>query len=591
MLLGGGILAGTLFKRIGLGTVLGYLFAGVVMGPILRLFEGRGEEILHVGELGVVFLLFIIGLELKLSRLWSLRRQIFGLGLAQVVLTGAVLVLAAGALGIGWPAATIIGFGLALSSTAFGLQLLEEAGETNTRHGQAAFSILLFQDLAVVPLLALVPFLAPSSGAAGFDPVQIAISVGAILALLAAGRYLLNPLFWLMARSGAREVMIAGALFVVLGSALLMAAAGFSMAMGAFIAGVLLAESTYRHELEADIEPFRGILLGLFFIGVGLSLDLSILIRDWLAILVVTPALLLVKAGLLFGLSRLFGESPPAAARIAALLPQGGEFAFVLFAAAAAAGIFPGETSSLLVAIVTLSMALTPLTAFIGARFSAVPEEEQLEEDFDGAGSEVLMIGFSRFAQITAQVLLSQGTDVTIIDNSAERIRNAARFGFRIYFGSGLRRDVLEAAGIRKARIVAVCTNRRETTDAIVDLVRSEFPNVRLYVRSYDRNHSLSLRERGVEYEMRETLESALVFGGDALVGLGVDPKVARSIVSDVRRRDRERLTMQSSEGTFAGPDLVTTKKATPEPLVKPKAKHHPTDAPGRPVSEPAESI
>ncbi|WP_082490646.1 monovalent cation:proton antiporter-2 (CPA2) family protein [Aureimonas sp. Leaf454] len=590
MLLGGGILAGTIFKRIGLGTVLGYLFAGVVMGPVLRLFDGSGEEILHVGELGVVFLLFIIGLELKASRLWALRRQIFGLGLAQVLLTGALLMLAAHVIGVGWAASVVIGFGLALSSTAFGLQLLEEAGETNTRHGQAAFSVLLFQDLAVVPLLALVPFLAPSAKAAGFDPVQVAISIGAILALLAAGRYLLNPLFWLMARSGAREVMIGAALFVVLGSALLMAAAGFSMAMGAFIAGVMLAESTYRHELEADIEPFRGILLGLFFIAVGLSLDLSILLRDWLTILVATPALLVAKALVLYVLSRLFGESRPSAARIAALLPQGGEFAFVLFAAAAAAGVFPQETSSLLVAIVTLSMALTPLTAWIGRRVSAEPEEEELEEDFDGAGSEVLMIGFSRFAQITAQVLLSQGTAVTIIDSSAERIRNAARFGFRIYFGSGLRRDVLEAAGIRKAKIVAVCTNKAETTDEIVDLIRSTFPNVRLYVRSYDRNHSLSLRERGVEYEMRETLESALVFGGDALVGLGVELDVARAIVSDVRRRDLERLKMQANDGTFLGKDMVTTRRATPEPLVRPKTKARHGEPSDEPVSQPAGS-
>lgn len=573
LLLGSGILAGTLFKWIGLGTVLGYLFAGIEMGPVLGIIHGGGE-ILHIGELGVVFLLFIIGLELKVSRLWALRRQIFGLGLAQVVLSGAALMGLTLLLGVDWRAALVVGFGLALSSTAFGLQLLEEAGETNTRHGQAAFSVLLFQDLAVVPLLALLPFLAPATGeAAGFDIVQFAISIGAIVALLAAGRYLLNPLFWVMANSGAREVMIGAALFVVLGSAMLMAAAGFSMAMGAFIAGVMLAESTYRHELEADIEPFRGILLGLFFIGVGLSLDLAIVGEQWLVILLATPALLAVKAVILYGLSRFFGESHGAAARVSALLPQGGEFAFVLFASAAANAIFPAETSSLLVAIVTLSMALTPLTAWIGGKLSAGMQEEQMEEDFEGAGSDILVIGFSRFAQITAQVLLSNGTDVTIIDSSAERIRNAAKFGFRIYFGSGTRRDVLEAAGIRKAKIVAVCTNKRETTDQIVDLIRSEFPTVRLYVRSYDRNHSLSLLARGVEYELRETLESALAFGGDTLEGLGVDIETADAIVEDVRRRDIERLKMQQAEGVYAGIDMLTTKKATPEPLIKPKPK------------------
>ncbi|MBC8130345.1 MAG: cation:proton antiporter [Rhizobiaceae bacterium] len=573
LLLGGGILAGTIFKRVGLGTVLGYLFAGIVMGPVLGLIHGGGE-ILHIGELGVVFLLFIIGLELKASRLWALRRQIFGLGLSQVLLTGVALMGLSMLFGIDWRASFVIGFGLALSSTAFGLQLLEESGETNTRHGQAAFSVLLFQDLAVVPLLALLPFLAPSTGeAAGFDPLQFALSVGAIVALLAAGRYLLNPLFWVMANSGAREVMIGAALFVVLGSAMLMAAAGFSMAMGAFMAGVMLAESTYRHELEADIEPFRGILLGLFFIGVGLSLDLGIILGEWLTILIATPALLAVKAVVLYWLSRFFDESHDSAARVSALLPQGGEFAFVLFAAAAANAIFPAETSSLLVAIVTLSMALTPATAWIGKRLSAELQPEELEENFEGAGSDVLMIGFSRFAQITAQVLLSHGTDVTILDSSAERIRTAAKFGFRIYFGSGQRRDVLEAAGIRKAKIVAICTNKPETTDLIVDLIRSEFPNVSLYVRSYDRNHSLSLLARGVDFEIRETLESALAFGGETLAGLGVEPQVAEAIVEDVRRRDIERLKIQQVEGIYGGIDMMATRKATPEPLVKPRQK------------------
>ncbi|MEP0510657.1 MAG: monovalent cation:proton antiporter-2 (CPA2) family protein, partial [Aurantimonas coralicida] len=511
LLLGGGIVAGTLFQRIGLGTVLGYLFAGILLGPVFRVVAD-GEEILHIGELGVVFLLFIIGLELKVGRLWAMRRQIFGLGLAQVVLSGLVLAGVAFLFDFSWQASVLIGFGLALSSTAFGLQLLDEAGETNTRHGQSAFSILLFQDLAVVPLLAAIPFLAPASGDTAIDPVEIAISVGAVAALVVGGRYLLNPLFRLMATSGAREVMLGAALFVVLGSAMLMEAAGFSMAMGAFIAGVLLAESTYRHELEASIEPFRGLLLGLFFMGVGLSLDLAVVMRDWLAILALTPALMLAKAAIIYLLSRAFGETGNTATRVSGLLAQGGEFGFVLFTAASAGLLISEATASFLIAIVTLSMMLTPLTTWLGRRLSteANGDEEVLDEDFAGAGASVLMIGFSRFGQMTAQVLLSSGTDVTIIDSSAERIRTAEAFGFRIYFGSGLRKDVLEAAGIRKTRLVAICTNKRETTDRIVDLIRADFPNVRLYVRAYDRSHALSLRARGVDYEIRETVESAL---------------------------------------------------------------------------------
>ncbi|SMD09474.1 Kef-type potassium/proton antiporter, CPA2 family [Fulvimarina manganoxydans] len=571
LLLGGGIVAGTLFKRIGLGTVLGYLFAGIAMGPLLGLISG-GEEILHIGELGVVFLLFIIGLELKLSRLWTLRRQIFGLGAAQVVVTGAALAALLWWLVFPGGAAIVIGFGFALSSTAFGLQLLEEAGETNTRHGQAGFSILLFQDLAVVPLLAVIPFLAPYSNDASIKPMEVAISLGALVGLIAAGRWLLNPLFRIMASAGAREVMLGAALFVVLGSAMLMAIAGFSMAMGAFIAGVLLAESSYRHELEANIEPFRGLLLGLFFIGVGLSIDLQVLTEDWMIILLAAPLLMIVKSVFIYSLARAFGEGHDTAMRIAGLLAQAGEFGFVLFSAAAADRIFPQSTSSLLIAITTLTMMLTPLSTTLATYLLGRKDEEEdeMEEDFEGAGSDVLLIGFSRFGQIVAQVLLSSGIDVTILDSSAERIRTATRFGFRIYFGSGMRKEVLEASGIRHAKLVAVCTNKKETTDRVVDLIRSEFPNVNLYVRAYDRAHALSLRARGVDYEIRETVESALSFGNATLTSLGVEEELAREIVADVRKRDTARLKLQEAEGYSAGADMVTTKVVAPEPLVKP---------------------
>ena len=571
LLLGGGIVAGTLFKRIGLGTVLGYLFAGIAMGPFFGLIS-EGEEILHIGELGVVFLLFIIGLELKLSRLWTLRRQIFGLGAAQVVLTGAALAGLLWWLVFPFGAAIVIGFGFALSSTAFGLQLLEEAGETNTRHGQAGFSILLFQDLAVVPLLAVIPFLAPYSNDATIKPMEVAISLGALIGLIAAGRWLLNPLFRIMASAGAREVMLGAALFVVLGSAMLMAMAGFSMAMGAFIAGVLLAESSYRHELEANIEPFRGLFLGLFFIGVGLSIDLRVLAEDWMIILLAAPLVMIVKSVFIYTLARAFGEGHDTATRVAGLLAQAGEFGFVLFSAAAADRVFPQSTSSLLIAITTLTMMLTPLSTTLATYLLSRKDEEEdeMEEDFEGAGSDVLLIGFSRFGQIVAQVLLSSGIDVTILDSSAERIRTATRFGFRIYFGSGMRKEVLEASGIRHAKLVAVCTNKKETTDRVVDLIRSEFPNVNLYVRAYDRAHALSLRARGVDYEIRETVESALSFGSATLTSLGVEEEVAREIVADVRKRDTARLKLQEAEGYNAGADMVTTKVVTPEPLVKP---------------------
>lgn len=571
LLLGAAVVAAPLFKSVGLGTVLGYLAAGIVIGPVARLIVDS-EEILHVAELGVVFLLFVIGLELKPARLWALRRDIFGLGLAQVGVTGIVLcLLIMFVAGFGWKSSLVIGFGLALSSTAFALQLLEERGDTNRIYGQTSFSILLFQDLAIVPLLALVPLLTLSGGTGDSSPVvDIAIALAAIAGLLIAGLYLLNPLFRIIANTGAREVMIAAALLVVIGSAILMQSAGLSMAMGAFIAGVLLAESTYRHELEADIEPFRGILLGLFFIAVGLSLDLAVVLNNWLLIIVAVPSLMIIKALIIFALCRMFRIERGTAIRVAFLLPQSGEFGFVLFSTAAAAALIDFSTASLLIATVTLSMALTPLAAPLANVLIGPEKDEEMEEDFHGAGSDVLMVGFSRFGQIASQMLLSGGSDVTIIDHSADRVRSAAKFGFRIYFGDGTRKDVLESAGIRRAKIVAVCTHKREITDKVIDLIQSEFPQTRIFARSYDRTHTLSLRARGVEYEMRETFESGLRFGRMTLKALGMADDLAHAIQLDVRKRDEERLAIQAAEGISAGGEKWHTRPVTPEPLIKP---------------------
>ncbi len=572
VLLAGAVIAGPLFKRIGLETVLGYLAAGIAIGPVAR-FITDGEEILHFAELGVVFLLFIIGLELKPSRLWALRHAIFGLGLTQVVVTGLVLCgLVMMLTGTEYRPALVIGFGLALSSTAFALQILEEKSATNRRHGRLSFAILLFQDLAIVPLLALIPLLSPYGPDTSGNPLQdFLIAVAAVAALFIAGRYLLNPLFRIIANTGARETMIAAALLVVLGSALLMQVAGLSMAMGAFLAGVLLAESSYRHELEADIEPFRGILLGLFFMAVGLSLDLNVIMDQWLLILLAVPVLMVTKSLVIYGLSRIFGKEHDVAIRTAALLPQSGEFGFVLFTAASSSQIFDDSTASLLIAIVTLTMALTPLSTALGERLIPEEKQEEMDEDFEGAGSDVLMIGFSRFGQIASQILLSGGRDVTIIDHSAERVSSAAKFGFRIYFGDGTRKDVLEAAGIKDAKIVAVCTHIKEITDKVVDIVQSEYPHAKLYVRSYDRGHTLQLRARGVEFELRETFESGLAFGRKTLEALGMDEENVYEIAQDVRRRDEERLLIQEVEGIYAGSDKLKTRPVSPEPLIKPK--------------------
>ncbi|MBP2447212.1 monovalent cation:proton antiporter-2 (CPA2) family protein [Rhizobium leguminosarum] len=571
LLLGGAVVAAPIFKKLGLGTVLGYLAAGIVIGPV---FHGitDGEQILAVAELGVVFLLFIIGLELKPTRLWQMRRDIFGLGTAQVVVTGlALTALAWFSHVLDWRGSIVAGFGLALSSTAFAMQILEGDGDVNTRYGQRSFSMLLFQDLAIVPLLALITVLDGGGKGSNAPLADFAVAVGAVAAMVVMGRYLLTPLFQIIARTGAREAMIAAALFVVMGSASLMQLAGLSMAMGAFLSGVMLAESSYRHELEADIEPFRGVLLAIFFIAVGLSLQLDVLADNALFVIVAVPIIMAVKAIIIYGLCRISGSPRNDAIRIAFLLPQGGEFGFVLFTAAATVGLMSASTASLLVAIVTLSMALTPIGAALSKRLLSGDEHEELDEDFEGAGADVLMVGFSRFGQITAQILLAGGRSVTVIDFSADRIRQASAFGFRIYFGDGARKDVLRSAGIDRAKIVLVCTQKKEITDKVVELVQADYPHTRLYVRSYDRVHSIELRNKGVDYELRETLESGLLFGRRTLEALGVPEVDAYEIGEDIRKRDEARLVLQVSEGLQAGRDMLFSHPVRPEPLVKPK--------------------
>ncbi len=572
LLLGGAVVSAPLFKKLGLGTVLGYLAAGIVIGPLLgRITDG--EAILGVAELGVVFLLFVIGLDLKPSRLWQMRRDIFGMGTAQVggcglLLTGMAHYLA----GLDWDASLIAGFGLALSSTAFAMQILETNGDLNTRYGQRAFSLLLFQDLAIVPLLALVAYMAPATVEAGpHGLLSVGIAIGATLLMIAAGRYLLTPLFQIIARTGAREAMIAAALFVVMISATLMQMAGLSMAMGAFMAGVMLAESSFRHELEADIEPFRGILLGLFFMAVGLSLNLNVVLDNLVLIMLAVLAVMATKAAVIYLLCRAAGSASNEAMRIGFLLLQGGEFGFVLFSTASNTGAFSIDTASILVAVVTISMALTPLAARLPELFAQVEHAEEMAEDFEGASADVLMIGFSRFGQIASQMLLAGGRSVTILDFSADRIRQAARFGFRIYFGDGTRKDVLKSAGIERAKLICVCTQKQETTDKIIDLIQAEYPDARIYARSYDRVHTLSLRARGVDYEVRETFESGLLFGRKTLEALGVGEAAAYDISVDIRKRDEARLAIQAVEGISAGREFYLTKPVMPEPLIEPR--------------------
>jgi CPA2 family monovalent cation:H+ antiporter-2 len=561
-------------RRLGLGSVLGYLAAGAVVGPLARLVTGAAE-IMHVAELGIVLLLFIIGLELRPARLWSMRTDIFGLGFAQLAVTG--VLLTALFMAAGWRAepALIIGFGLAMSSTAFGMQALTERNEMATPYGQKSVAILLFQDIAIVPLLAMVPILVSGGDAfasAGF--AEVVKITAALAALVLAGRYLLNPLFRVLAVTGAREIMTAAALLVVLGAASLMDVAGMSMAMGAFIAGLMLADSAFRHALEAEIEPFRGLLLGLFFLSVGMSINLDTVLYDWWRIALAVPTVMVIKAAAIYVLTRLFGSTHNDAVRAGLLLPQAGEFAFVLFASASAArALWPSETS-FVAGIVTVTLVLTPFSLMLDRFLLKADEDDMIEEDFEGAGGNVLVIGFGRFGQMVSQVLLAQHVDATLIDASAERVRQASRFGFRIYFGDGTRRDVLRAAGAGQASIICVCVAKPSISDRIVDLIHSEFPGAKVYVRSYDRTHTLELLAKGVDYEIRETLESAMAFGGETLRGLGYDAAEVEGVIEEVRRRDADRLALQRSGGIHAGREAPPAEPVMPEPLVPPARRH-----------------
>ncbi|MDX2276074.1 MAG: monovalent cation:proton antiporter-2 (CPA2) family protein [Hyphomonadaceae bacterium] len=570
-LLTAGVLAVPLFRRLGLGSVLGYLSAGLLIGPYgIGLFRDP-ENILHVAELGVVMFLFLIGLEMRPAKLWALRGDIFGLGAAQVLTCGALLTLVGLAYGLPAAAALIGAMGFVLSSTAVIMKMMDDAGQTATPAGQRAVSILLLEDLAIVPLLALVAVLAAVSGHApeNAPPLwqSVAIGVGAVAAVFAAGRWLINPFFGILARVGAREVMTAAALLVVLGAALFMQWGGLSMAMGAFLAGVLLSESTFRHQLEADIEPFRGILLGLFFMSVGMSLDVPMVLADLPLIGLGVLLFMAVKAFGIFAIARLFGAEQREATQRAALFAQGGEFAFVLYGAAFAAGVLDARTSAAMTAIVILSMALTPLVVMALNRFQ--PKEAQSLDGVEQArdlNGRVLFIGFGRFAQVVSQPLLARDIDVSIIETDVEMIQAAANFGFKVYYGDGTRLDVLRASGAERAEAILVCVDKPDAADRIVELAKGEFPQARLFVRAYDRGHSLRLVQAGVDYQIRETFESALAFGGAVLKDLGVDEDTVLETIADVRQRDEERFALQMSGGLAAGRYLMRNNQQTPKP-------------------------
>lgn len=544
------VIAVPLFKKLRLGAVLGFLAAGIVIGPHALGLVSDVENILHFSELGVVLLLFIIGLELQPSRLWVLRKSVFGLGGAQVVVTAAVLGLIVYSLGLTPESALVAGLGLSLSSTAFVLQILAEKNQLTTRHGRASFAILLFQDLAVIPMLALIPLLAAkgitsSQGSPGFAVLK---ALALVAAVIIGGHYLLRPVFRAIAASRIQEVFTAAALLVVIGTSLLMQLVGLSMSLGAFIAGVLLADSEYRHELEANIEPFKGLLLGLFFIAVGMSANLDLVASHPFAILAAVIILMAIKSAVVFVLGKLSGYSTACARNLAVALSQGGEFAFVLFGVAAAHQIMDKSVADMLIVVVTLSMALTPaffsLNEAIEKRWLRSDKPPDFDK-IDEGENRVIIAGFGRVGQIVGRILRLRKIGFTALEMSQEQVDVVRRFGSKVYYGDASRLDLLRAAKADKAEIFVLAIDDVASSLKTAATVKKHFPNLAIYARARNRFHAYQLMDIGVDGLIREALLSSLDLAKQVLQGLGIEEEKARGTIEMFKAHDEKTLLAQ----------------------------------------------
>jgi glutathione-regulated potassium-efflux system ancillary protein KefC/glutathione-regulated potassium-efflux system protein KefB len=555
--LAAGVISVPIAKRLGLGSVLGYLIAGVVVGPYALNLAGDPAQVQGFAEFGVVILLFLIGLEVRPALLWRMKTAIFGLGAAQMLGAAGLLAAAAAALGLDWRTALAVGLILAMSSTAIVLQTLDEKGLRQGPVGEAAFGVLLFQDLSVIPLFAFLPLLARGGGG-GAAPVdhnmlaglpgwgQAVAVMAAVSVVVVGGRYLTEPAFRFIAAARLREIFTASALLLVVGVAALMEVVGLSPALGAFLAGVVLAESEFRRELETDIEPFRGLLLGLFFITVGAGLDLQlVLARPWLVAGLVA-GLVALKTVAMYGVARLFRTPARAAATVGVALAQGGEFAFVLLGFAVGAQVLPRELSQLFAAVVAASMATTPLLIAAYARLvlSREPRRDEPEAlPFDQGAPDVIVAGFGRFGQIAARLLMVNDFNVVTLESSIEQIELLRRFGWRVHYGDASRLDLLRSAGAEKAKLLLVAIDDRDKAVELVEAARQAFPDLPILARAYDRRHAYELLRRGATAVERETFESALNFGRRALVRLGVSER--RALKAAVLFRDQDKVLFE----------------------------------------------
>jgi len=567
LLLGAAIVFVTIFRRLGLGATLGYLVAGAMIGPQGFGLIGDAESKMGIAELGIVLLLFIVGLELHPNRLWRLKRDIFGLGLAQVALCGvAITAVIYYSTGFSIAAALALGLPLALSSTAQVLPMLRSAGRLNTPSGERTFSVLLFQDLSIVPLITIIAALSRTPPVPGTPPgwLLAIYTVGAVVGLVLAGRFIINPLFRLVGNLGERELFVAAGLFTVLASAAIMEALHLSTALGAFIAGVMLADSPYRHELEADVEPFRTILLGLFFIAVGMMLDLHVIAERPLFVIAMALAVVATKALVMFGIAKAFGVSNRSALAFGLLLSQGGEFAFVLFAQAKDALLIKPEAASLFGAIVTLSMATTPFLMMFARRFITAPAAQGDARPGPNADdhASAIVVGYGRFGQTVAQMLMAAGTRVSLIDNKPSQIDISADYGMKVHYGDGTRVELLRQAGAEEARAIIFCVDGNGLTKKELQPVLNAFPKAAVLVRAFDRRHMMDLARLDLAGSVRELFESAVVLGREALQAVGVADGNVEKIETEYRRRDGSRLEAQMATGDIkADRDTMFTRE------------------------------
>ncbi|WP_313701320.1 glutathione-regulated potassium-efflux system protein KefB [Pantoea sp.] len=531
--------------RLGIGAVLGYLVAGIAIGPWGLGFISDVDEILHFSELGVVFLMFIIGLELNPAKLWALRRSIFGVGAAQVIFSAAILGGLLWLTAFSWQAAIIGGIGLAMSSTAMALQLMMDKGMNRSEAGQLGFSVLLFQDIAVIPALALIPLLA-GTDSGHIDWMKVGMKVLAFAGMLVGGRYLLRPIFRYIAASGVREVFTAASLLLVLGSALFMDALGLSMALGTFIAGILLAESEYRHELEVAIDPFKGLLLGLFFISVGMALNLGVLYTHIVTILLGVVTLVAVKTLVLYVLGRIYGLRSSERQQFAGVLSQGGEFAFVLFSAASSAKLFSGDQLPMLLVTVTLSMMTTPLLMkgidrLLARRFNE-PDEDAEKHFVEDDQPQVIVVGFGRFGQVLGRLLMANNKRITVLERDISVVSLMRKYGYKVYYGDATELELLRAAGAASAQSIVITCNEPEDVMNIVHLCQQHFPQLQIQARARGRVEAHELLQAGVTQFSRETFSSALELGRKTLMTLGMHPHQAHRAQQHFRRLDMRML-------------------------------------------------